>query len=711
MFEQRHLFDFKNITLNRKIRILFVVVCITFLSSFFLLYWYRNEIKQNQNLLRISEQNINSLHKIAFYALSIQKGEMAYTDNLVNEANRLKQNIDILLKGGYTPYLDMYEEVYVKAADKDLQPQVYELYTMCQEHQVSISKILKNIQPLDSTNWEVYFLASKHLQEPAESKLSVQNNDSSATDVLALQDPIESDYFTTSDKQFFKLKKIKFPVFPLALKLYSEELGKHIYHTERLAEEIAEATHEGLERKLAWVAWLASILVLASVLILVMLLRFLYKAILAPINMIQNALSVLAQGGTVKHIHYPNADEIGNVVASINQLTAYLQSVTGFANKVGQEQFDAELVVRSKHDVLALALQTMRENLKKNAQDDLMRNWINEGVAQFGELLRKNHLEMSDFTGLLLSYIIKYVQANQGAFFIISSAEPDQVELTAAYAYNKPRFLYRHIKFGEGLVGQVLIEKKSILLKNVPNNYTYITSGIGEATPKCLLIVPLVSADKVYGALEIASFQVFEPHEIDLLEKLCESMASAVASLMINKRTASLLSESQEFAEQMRAQEEEMVQTIEELAATQETMNRNQQELKREELKLTSLLNTVSDFKVAFNQHKTVTYINAALQAYTLRTFKTQPCAGDSLLGVFPPAIEQAIFELVSLCAENKAAHKIVNIKNSQFQDVYYYLLMERLQDTEQTMSYVLSLRDVTWLQPVRFREVEIIPE
>jgi PAS domain S-box-containing protein len=125
------------------------------------------------------------------------------------------------------------------------------------------------------------------------------------------------------------------------------------------------------------------------------------------------------------------------------------------------------------------------------------------------------------------------------------------------------------------------MERRTIFLKEVPQDYVSITSGLGGANPSSLLIVPLRVNDQIEGVLEIASFKEYKDHEIGFVEQVGEIIASTISNERINYKTRKLLEESQQHAEELRAQEEEMRQNMEEMQATQEQMHRQTEEMRK----------------------------------------------------------------------------------------------------------------------------------
>jgi methyl-accepting chemotaxis protein len=192
-------------------------------------------------------------------------------------------------------------------------------------------------------------------------------------------------------------------------------------------------------------------------------------------------------------------------------------------------------------------------------------------------------LRNSDSTELyqkLISAIVKYLNVVQGGIYIEREDEQGEtyLNLEACYAFDRIKFINRRIEIGQGLVGECYLEKENIILKQVPEDYVHITSGLGDAPPNFVSIIPIKSEDDLKGILELASFKTLEDHEIQFLERLGEVLTVFITNHVINERTKQLLEHSQMQTEQLRAQEEEMRQNMEEMQATQEEMQRKERE-------------------------------------------------------------------------------------------------------------------------------------
>lgn len=270
--------------------------------------------------------------------------------------------------------------------------------------------------------------------------------------------------------------------------------------------------------------------------------------------------------------------KFGDVHAELENEKSKTKKVLEFTNNLTNGHLEATYELQNEKDALGKSLIDLRDNLKKNnkieekrRKEDDQRNWVAEGLAKFSEILRNNNDNIQNLSYSIIHNLVKYLKANQGGFFILHEEGTSKYfEMTACYAYDRKKFANKRVEWGDGLIGTSALEKGTIYLTNIPNDYVSITSGLGKANPKSLLIVPLVINEQIHGILEIASFRTFEKFEIEFVEKVAESIASTISTVKINIRTAQLLRESQEQAEILALQEEQMRQNMEELQATQE---------------------------------------------------------------------------------------------------------------------------------------------
>jgi len=153
------------------------------------------------------------------------------------------------------------------------------------------------------------------------------------------------------------------------------------------------------------------------------------------------------------------------------------------------------------------------------------------------------------------------------------------LEVASTYAYDRLKYNEEKIPLGEGIAGEVALEGKSIYITDLPDDFANITSGLGEAKPKYLFVVPLKLEEEVFGIIELASFHEIEEYKRNFIEKVAENIASAMKNIKVNKKTKILLAQFQEQSEELRAQEEELKQNLEELQATQEDLMHKEKEL------------------------------------------------------------------------------------------------------------------------------------
>ncbi len=342
------------------------------------------------------------------------------------------------------------------------------------------------------------------------------------------------------------------------------------------------ATDIDMQNKLKQLSYSAIILLIIISVIGFVIAFLIIRAIIKPLGNLQTVVDKMGEGDIVRVDDSTlTNDEIGDMSRSVDNMAKGYSEIAEFAENIGQGKYESDFTPLSDKDVLGNALIEMRNNLKKVADEDKKRNWATSGMAKFGDILRNYSNDYEKLSDEIISNLVKYIDANQGALFIIDENEESEqgeplMEMTACYAWNKKKFINKKIHKGEGLSGQAWLEADTIYITDIPDDYVRITSGLGSANPKSILIVPLKVNDEIYGVIEIASFEEIEKHKIEFIEQLSESIASTISNVKINARTQKLLKESTMMTEQMRAQEEEMRQNMEELQATQEKIQRDQ---------------------------------------------------------------------------------------------------------------------------------------
>ena len=345
------------------------------------------------------------------------------------------------------------------------------------------------------------------------------------------------------------------------------------------------------------------IVALLGLLLLSYIIFFVSKRIAKPLSTITKVLDKISIGDLkhTKKIKVKTEDEIGQISYSLNKLIDGLGRTADFANRIGEGALDVDFELLGENDVLGEALLNMRASLikakeeeVKRKDEDAKRNWATQGYAMFGEILRQDNDDMETLSFKIIKNLVKYLEVNQGGIFIINDDEKEKyLELKACYAYDRRKYLEKKIEIGEGLVGACFLEKKTIHMKNIPDDYLMITSGLGGDSPSTLLIVPLIVNEEIFGVIEVASFKDFDKHHVEFVEKIGESIASTVSTVKINVKTKYLLEQSQQQAEEMSAQEEEMRQNMEEMHATQE-------EMARKEHTLQNVINATNKFQIYF---------------------------------------------------------------------------------------------------------------
>jgi len=257
---------------------------------------------------------------------------------------------------------------------------------------------------------------------------------------------------------------------------------------------------------------------------------------------------------------------------NVNQLSATLttqvRAIAEVATAVTEGDLTRSIGVEASGEVAVLKdnINEMILNLKETTQKNMEQDWLKTNLARFTRLLQGQR-DLLTVSRMIMSELAPLVDAEQGAFYttVGPNGSAAHLRFQAGYAYKPNKKAAGEFGFGEGLVGQCALERKRILLTNVPRGYIKISSGLGDASPLNVIILPVLFEGDVRAVLELASFERFSPVHQDFLSQLTESIGIVLNNIEANTRTEGLLKQSQSLANELQSQQDQLRRTNEEL--------------------------------------------------------------------------------------------------------------------------------------------------
>jgi PAS domain S-box-containing protein len=376
---------------------------------------------------------------------------------------------------------------------------------------------------------------------------------------------------------------------PAVLKAYAQlyELSEEM---QMLNKQLATNYASLLDSKRQEVRSNMILLIVADIALLFFFLWIIRNILFQPMRRLIEAAAKIQEGDLSEEIALEEESELGDIAYTINTMRGNLLNATNFVRNMEQGKLDT-IQIRENASNLELALVEMRDRMRSVAKEETQRQWVTERLAAFVDVLRENNNDTQALSYAVVSNIVEYVNAHQGGLYILNNeAKTPQAELMASYAFGRQRYLKQAVLPGEGLIGQVLLEKDTVYINDLPDDYYDISSGLGAASPRAILIVPLKLNEVLLGMIEIASFEEIEDYKIQFIERLAGNVASTIASVKANESNAKFLQEQKIITQQLRTQEEEMRQNMEELQATQEEMLKNEAVLNAQSFAISTAL-------------------------------------------------------------------------------------------------------------------------
>jgi signal transduction histidine kinase/CheY-like chemotaxis protein/HAMP domain-containing protein len=278
--------------------------------------------------------------------------------------------------------------------------------------------------------------------------------------------------------------------------------------------------------------------------------------------------SVPGAAGTWKDL----TDNVNQLAAN---LTTQVRAIADVATAVTKGDLTRSIQVDASGEVAALKdnINEMIRNLKDTTIKNNDQDWLKTNLAKFTRMLQ-GQKDMLTVGKLILSELAPVVSAQHGVFYVMempkeeaseASEDPEHHEpslkLLASYAYRNRKNVGNKFALGEGLVGQAALEKERILITNAPTDYVQITSGLGQAPPTNIIVLPVLFEGQVKAVMELSSFEKFSAIHQAFLDQLVESIGIVLNTIEANTRTEDLLKQSQSLAKELQSRQEELQNT------------------------------------------------------------------------------------------------------------------------------------------------------
>ena len=323
------------------------------------------------------------------------------------------------------------------------------------------------------------------------------------------------------------------------------------------------------------------ILLILGILIIGFLLA---RSIAIPITRIANKAKLMALGNLNQKFITKQNNEIGELTNSFRDVQNDLWEKVDIANKIADGDYSVKLKPKSKNDKLSIALNKMTESLCKVSKENKKSMRFTDSQNDLNEKM-KGDLDINTISQNIITCLTKQLDAQVGALYLANGTE-NKLQLISSYAFTKQKKHNKTIKIGEGIVGQAALKKKMILLSDIPDDYFHITSGLGNAKPKNIVVLPITLEDNLIGVIELGSLKEFTDNDLELLNILKENIAIGINSALIRLETNKLLEKTKEQTLEMAMQHEELDKANAELEEQTQALKESEESLQAQQEEL-----------------------------------------------------------------------------------------------------------------------------
>ncbi|UWZ82626.1 HAMP domain-containing protein [Occallatibacter riparius] len=277
-------------------------------------------------------------------------------------------------------------------------------------------------------------------------------------------------------------------------------------------------------------------------------------------------------------------DLVGNVNLLADNLTNQVRAIAEVATAVTKGDLTRSIQVEARGEVAELKdnINTMIDNLRLTTDRNTEQDWLKTNLARFTNMLQGQR-DLGVVGRMLLGELSPLVNAQQGVIYQMES-DPDQPDgrlvLLSTFA-DTPEGHLQEIRPGEGLVGQCALEKRRMLITELPKKTAPIRSGLFKAPPKNIIVLPVLFEDRIKAVIELASLSAFTPSHLAFLEQLTSSIGIVLNSIEATMQTEGLLKQSQQLATELQTQQKELQGTNEQLAQKAQQLAEQNYEVER----------------------------------------------------------------------------------------------------------------------------------
>jgi HAMP domain-containing protein/signal transduction histidine kinase/ActR/RegA family two-component response regulator len=252
-------------------------------------------------------------------------------------------------------------------------------------------------------------------------------------------------------------------------------------------------------------------------------------------------------------------DLTDNVNQLAGNLTSQVRAIAEVSTAVAKGDLTRSITVAAQGEVAALKdnINQMIANLKDTTHKNQEQDWLKTNLARFSGMMQGQR-SIASVAQLIMSELTPLVDAQHGAFYMMDAEPEPRLHLIATYGFGGRKSLASSYRLKENLIGQCAFERKRILLTDVPEGFISVATGMGEASPRSVVVLPVLFEGEIKAVIELASFRGFTPNYLTFLDQLMASVGVILNMISSSMRTEELLQQLKKSNAELEAQAKEL---------------------------------------------------------------------------------------------------------------------------------------------------------